>query len=197
MSIDFDAVRDGRSSYTDATRDLSPASLRVTMSAIFDTLDGILANLTDEEVTFQPVDPAANDTFAAPGTDANLAWTLGHVVVHLTAGLEENAALGTTLARGVMVEGRSRYEVPWESVRNADQIIARLRESRRICAAFLAAWPDEPHLDLTVEPIPRYGPMNAIGRTALGIFHADAHLEQLREIRRQAAVGSTVDLRPG
>lgn len=187
MPIDFAAVRDGRSSYADVTRDLSSASLRAAMGDTFDALDSILAGLTDEEVTFQPVDPAANDTFAAPGTDATLAWTLGHVVVHLTAGLEESAALGTTLARGVMVEGRSRYEVPWESVHGAGQVIARLAESRRMCAAFLAAWPDEPHLGLTVEPIPRLGPMNAIGRTALGISHADAHLEQLREIRRQAA----------
>ena len=187
ISINFEAVRDGRSSYADATRDLAPASLRATMSAIFDTLDGLLRHLTDAEVIFQPVDPAANDTFAAPGADATLAWTLGHVVVHLTAGLEENAALGATLARGVEVQGRSRYEVPWESVHSAGQISARLTESRRICAAFLAAWPDEPHLELTVDPIPRYGPMNAIGRTALGIFHAEAHLQQLREIRQQAA----------
>ncbi len=187
MSINFAAVRNGQASYADAVRDLSIPRLREEVTGIFDAVDATLDGLTDHDVVFQPVDPEANDTFADPGTDAGQAWTLGHVIVHLTAGLEENAALGATLARGVFFDGRSRYETPWESVATADHVQARLAESRRMCRAFLDAWPDEPHLDITVEPVPAIGPLNAVGRTILGVFHADSHLEQLREIRKQAS----------
>lgn len=189
MALDFAAVREGRLSYVDAVGNVTPAALRTATADLYSTIEGIIAGLSDDEVVFQPVDPDAHDQFAAEGVDADIAWTLGHVIVHLTAGLEENAALGTTLARGVRPEGRSRYETPWESVHTAAQIRQRLTESRRISLAFLDAWPDVPHLDLTVEPIPSLGPLNAVGLTGLGLLHAASHLEQLREIRRQAAIG--------
>jgi len=187
MSVNFAAVREGQASYADALRDTTVPMLRDAVGDVFDAVDATLDGLTDHDVVFQPVDPAANDTFAAPGTDAGQAWTLGHVVVHLTAGLEESAVLGATLARGVTVAGRSRYETPWKSVTTAAHVRQRMAESRRMCTAFLDAWPDAPHLELTDEPIPRFGPMTAIGRTALGVFHAESHLEQLREIRKQAS----------
>lgn len=54
-----------------------------------------------------------------------------------------------------------------------------------MCSAFLSAWPDAPHLDETVAPVPQLGPMNAVGLYALGLAHAQGHLDQLREIVRQ------------
>lgn len=48
--------------------------------------------------------------------DVHLAWNLGHVIVHTMASAEESAALAAELARGVEYHGRSRYEVPWETV---------------------------------------------------------------------------------
>ncbi len=186
MAVDFAAVREGRASYQEATRDVAPSDLRALTTQIFDAVDSIVAEATDADVVFVPVDPAAHDAAAAPGADADIAWTLGHVVVHLTAGLEEMAARGATLARGVQAEGRSRYETPWETVTTARQVRDRLKESRRMCLAFRDAWPDEPHLDLTVTPIPPFGPLDAVRMTLVGVFHADGHLDQLREIIRQA-----------
>jgi hypothetical protein len=55
-----------------------------------------------------------------------------------------------------------------------------------MCRAFLDVWPDSPHLDLTITRIPHIGPMNAIGYYLLGILHGQSHLDQLREIMRQA-----------
>lgn len=184
-NIDFAAVREGKTTYADAVRGLDQAALREQTAALYDEVEAIVAPATDADVVFQPVDPDANDTFGNP-EEASLAWTLGHVVVHLTASSEESAALASQLARGIPVEGRSRYETPWETVTTAAQIRARLAESRRMCDAFLDAWPDEPHLDVAYEPIPRFGPLNAVGRYALGLSHADGHLDQLREILRQA-----------
>ena len=69
----------------------------------------------DEDFSFVPDDPDANDTFAARSEDVGLSWTLGHVVVHTTASSEESAALALTLARGLAIDGRSRYEAVAES----------------------------------------------------------------------------------
>ncbi len=180
---DFAAVRAGRLPYAEAVNNLDHAALRRLTDEIYDALGAAVAGATDAAVGFVPRDPALTDP-------AERAWTLGHVIVHVTAGCEDSAAVAATLARGVPVPegpaGRSRYETPWETVLTARHVFDRLAESRRMCHAFLDAWPDAPHLDLTVTLVPRFGPLNAIGRYALGLFHADAHLEQLREIMRQA-----------
>ncbi|HCP73182.1 MAG TPA: DinB family protein, partial [Ktedonobacter sp.] len=40
--------------------------------------------------------------------------------------------------------------------------------------------------DTTYTPYPRLGPINAVTRFVLGLSHDDSHIEQLREIMRQA-----------
>ena len=145
-----------------------------------------VADAVDDAVAFVPVDPDANDTFAAHAGDVGLSWTLGHVVVHTTASAEESAALALTLARGLPVDGRSRHEVPWQGVRTAAYIRGRIEESRRMRLALLAAWPDEPHLDNNYLPNPDRPPVNAFGRFVSGLSHDDSHLEQLRKIMVQA-----------
>lgn len=52
--------------------------------------------------------------------------------------------------------------------------------------AMLDAWPDAPLLDNTITLIPRFGPMNAVGRDLLGLKHQHGHLPQIAEITRQA-----------
>jgi hypothetical protein len=142
----------------------------------------IIASATDADVVFVPVDPQANDTFGK-AEDKDLAWTL-HVIVHATASSEEGAALSSPLARGLAVEGRSRYETPWETVTTVAQLHQRLEESRRMRLAFLETWPDEPHLDV-IQTL-SFGQLNAVARFLAGLLHEDSHLEQLREIMRQA-----------
>jgi len=98
---------------------------------------------------------------------------------------EEGAATALTLARGVVVEGRSRYETPWETFSTIEQVLARLDESRRMRLSMLDAWPDQPRLEVNYTPIPPLGPLNAITRFTLGLGHDHAHLRQLREIAAQ------------
>jgi hypothetical protein len=182
--LDFTPVRNKTLTFTDLCRDLTKADLHRLSDEMIDTMLVIIADAKDEDVDFIPIDPAANDTFGIP-EEKDLAWTLGHVIVHATASSEESAALALTLARGLPVEGRSRYEVPWRTVHTVAQLHQRLEESRRMRHAMLDAWPDEPHLDMTYTPYPSVGPINAVARFVFGLSHDDAHLGQLREIMRQ------------
>lgn len=183
--LDFTPVKEGKLSYTDLTRNLTKTDLYRLTDEMIETMQAIIAGAKDEDVDFVPEDPAADDTFGLD-EEKDLAWTLGHVIVHATASSEESAALAVTLARGLPVDGRSRYEVPWRTVHTVAQLRHRLAESLRMRRAFLDAWPDEPHLDTTYTPYPRLGPVNAVTRFVLGLSHDDSHIEQLREIMRQA-----------
>lgn len=184
--LDYSGIATGQSTLADLAQDLTVDDLRKLSDEMVDTILSIIEDATDADVVFEPQDPAANDTFSASADEANIAWTLGHVVVHTTASSEEGAALASSLARGVPVEGRSRYETLWTDVTTIEQIRERLEESRRIRSAFFNTWPNQPHFDVTSTPIPRFGPMDARARFLLGLFHEDSHLEQLREIMRQA-----------
>ena len=179
MALNFEAFRAGKASYADTVRDVTHTDLYKATDDLFDTIESIISGLTDMSATFVPHDPDLKD----PNEEA---YTLGHVIVHLTATLEETASIASVLARGIAFEGRLRNEVPWQTIHTAQQVHARLRESRRMCRAYLNAWPDAPHLDVTIMRIPSFGPMNAVGMHALGILHGQSHIEQLREIMRQS-----------
>ncbi len=179
MNIDFAALRSGKVSYADLVQGITHDDLRRFTDELFTNIQPILANAKDADVSFIARDPEAKES-------NEQGWSLSHVVAHFTATLEEAAAQAAMLARGVGVQERLRYEVPWDSIQTVKQLQARLAESQRMCNAFLAAWPDAPHMDVTVIRIPAFGPMNAIGAYALGLGHAQSHLEQLREIMRQA-----------
>src|ERR1700681_3926249 len=113
--LDFASIRNKTTSLSDITRDLTKEDLRALTNEMIDTMQEITADAIDAGVVFVPQAPNANDTFGIP-EEAELAWTLGHVIVHATASSEEAAALALTLARGLPVEGRSRYETPWRTV---------------------------------------------------------------------------------
>jgi hypothetical protein len=189
--LDFDPVRQEKQTLADLARDLSPADLHRLTDEMVDTVLSIIEEVTAADVVFVPEDPAANDTFGK-AEEANQAWTLGHVIVHATASSEEAAALSSRLARGIEIEGRSRYETDWRTVRSVAQVRQRLEESRRMRHAFLDTWPAEPHLDVLDTGFATMGPINAIGRFLFGLMHEDSHLEQMREIIRQAHEGYAV-----
>jgi len=179
----YERALTGEVAFADAFPGITPADLPRLTDEIYDAVEAIVGDASDAEVVFVPDDPEANDP---PG----VGWTLGHVALHLLAGIEEGAALASALARGAGVTGRSRYETPWETVTTAAQVHDRLAESRRMVQAFLVTWPNQPDLTMTDTPVPRFGPLNAVGRHLLGLAHAHGHLAQLREIRRQAAGGT-------
>jgi hypothetical protein len=182
--LDFTSVKNKTVSFSDLARDLTKTDLRNLTNEMIDTMLSIISDATNEDVVFVPQDPNADDPFGIP-EEKDLVWTLGHVAVHTTASSEESAALALTLARGLVPEGRSRYEVPWRTVQTIDQVRQRFEESRRMRLAMLDAWPNEPHLEVTYAPSPRFGSYNAISRFIMGLYHDDDHLGQLREIMRQ------------
>lgn len=151
-----------------------------------DLEQALIRDITDADSTHVPDDPDANDTFADDPSLSKLAWTLGHVVMHTTASAEESAALALTLARGLPVTGRSRYEVPWELATTAAFLRARIEESRRMRLAMLAAWPDQPHYENSYSNREGAPLMNCKGRFLYGLSHEESHLEQIAKVRDQA-----------
>lgn len=178
VKIDLGAVFAGQQSYADIVRDIRYEDLYSVTDELFGDIEAILEAATDEAVIFVPRDPAASD-------QSEQGWTVSHIVAHLTATLEESAAIAAILARGVQVEQRLRYETPWQNLSTLQMVWARLQESRRMCRAFLDAWPDEANLQVTLTLVPQLGPLNAVGCYVLGIAHGQGHLDQLQEAIHQ------------
>src|ERR1700676_6900 len=132
LMLDFSLVHRGEKTSQQLAAELTPEDLANLTREMCDLQLEAIRDADDADVDFVPDDPEANDTFAAKPEDVGISWTLGHVVVHTTASAEESAALALTLARGLVVDGRSRYEVPWEGVRTAAYIRGRIEESRRM-----------------------------------------------------------------
>jgi hypothetical protein len=189
--IDFKPLRNKETTIHELCGHLTPADLRNLTHEMVDKMLDLIADCTDEDVTFVPEDPEAYDRYAATEAEINIAWTLGHVIVHVTASAEEAAFLAAELARGVKREGRSRSELYWEKVKTIDQCRKRLEESRRQRLASLEMWPDEPYLDNTTTVSYLEGPINPPARFVLGLRHDDSHLGQLVEIIRQAKAART------
>ena len=184
--LNFQAVRDKEITFDELIADLTKDNLANLTDGMFDAILSLIQDCVDADVRFVPDDPDAYDPFAEDEKDVDLAWTLGHVIVHINASSEESAALAAELARGVEFHGRSRYEVPWESVISIEECRQRVEESRRICLASLQMWPDNPHLENFYQSQPEAPRINAIGRFVYGLSHADSHLEQIRNIVFQA-----------
>lgn len=192
--IDFAPVRRKEKTLQDLAEGLTGDDLAGLVDEMCDVFLELIAGADDSDVTFVPEDPEANDTFAATSEEVHMPWTLGHVIVHWTASSEESAALALTLARGLDVTGRSRYEVPWEQVTEAAYLRERIEESRRMQQAMLDAWPNEPHLDKTYTSRGGALPMNAVARFLGGLSHADAHRDQVRNVLAQAKAARSTPL---
>ncbi len=165
---------------------LSKADLQRLTNALIDEVKTMLRRCVDADVTFVPVDALANDPVAASAEEEGIAWTLGHIIVHMTASSEESAMLAAELARGVTYHGRSRSEVPWTAMTTVAQCRARLEESRRMRLASLATWPDIPHLSNTYFPRQGAREIGPVARFMSGLRHDASHLEQLRDVIQQA-----------
>lgn len=193
--IDFKPIIERSLTISELAKSLTPEDLRRETNEMIDVMCDMIAECVDADVVFEPEDSDAYDSAAATAEEVNMAWTLGHVIVHTTASSEEAAYQAVELARGVRYRRlRSRYEVPWQEVTTIAQCRHRLEESRRMRLASLEMWPDEPHLDNTFElkiggppeVIEGYPEANAVVRFLLGLLHDDRHLGQIQEIVRQA-----------
>ena len=183
--LDFQPVREKKITLQELVRDLTKDDLQRELHEMYDEVSRLIADCKDADMIFEPLDEKANDPYSVKGEET-IAWNLGHVIVHLTASMEEAASIASELARGVRYHGRSRSEVPWREVTTIAQCHARLTESRRMCIASLEMWPDEPHMENTYAPSEGAVPHTAVSRFASGLRHASDHLGQIAEIMRQA-----------
>lgn len=167
---------------------LTANDLRRLTNALIDDVLHMLGHCADDDVTFVPVDSQAQDSFAASEDEVGIAWTLGHIIVHMTASSEESAALAAELARGVEFHGRSRSEIPWQTMKTVEQCRARLEESRRMRLASLSMWPDSPHLTNTYTPREGANPIGPVARFLSGLRHDASHLDQVRDVIGQGRV---------
>ena len=190
--IDFTPVRDHELTYFKLGQRLTVADLKAATHASLDRILEILGDATDAEMVHQPDDPLADDPGAAPGEE-KIGWSLAHLVAHVTASAEEQAAVSSILARGIpyVREPRLRWETPWRAFETRAQVLQRIEESRRIRIAYLDAWPDTPHLNVYREVSERFlekwGPLNAPAAMLYGLNHEDGHTAQFRDVRAQAA----------
>jgi hypothetical protein len=184
--FDFTPVIQKQAKLSELTMNLSVDDLRSYTNEMIDMMLSMIADCTDADVIFEPIDPQANDSYAATEAEVHIAWTLGHLIVHVTASAEESAFLAAELARGVAFHGRSRSEVPWQTVTSIAQCRDRLEESRRMRLAALDLWPNPPHLDNFYE-VPGWsvGPINCVTRFMLGLSHDHAHLDQIKDVVQQ------------
>lgn len=187
MLIDFTPIQTGTRKLAELQHEVTHADLIRATHEMIDTMLSLIEEAKDSYVTFQPIDLKAHDSAAINSDEVGMAWTLGHVIVHTTASGEEAASIGSSLARGVLVEWRDRYEVPWQNMETIADLHHRLEESRRIRLAYLNAWPDEPHLEVLwrKKDSPK-GILNAIGYTLSGLKHDADHINQIAEIIQQA-----------
>lgn len=81
--IDFSNARDRSKTVYEVVKDLTPADLRAATNEMVDTMLDIIKDCDDDAVTFQPLDPDANDTYAASDAEVDIAWTLGQPNAHL------------------------------------------------------------------------------------------------------------------
>jgi hypothetical protein len=184
--LNFEAFHNGEITFPELVAGLTRDDLRALTEEMIDTILEQIAGCVDADVTFEPVDPQANDPYASTPEELGMPWTLGHVIVHTTASAEEAAAIGAELARGVLPHGRSRYEVHWTEMRTIADCRGRLEESRRMRLASLGMWPDAAHLENEYQAWTDGPVVNAIGRFVLGLMHEGSHLAQIGDIVRQA-----------
>ena len=184
--LNFRALHDGEIPFCELVAGLTREDLAKLTDEMIDRILALIAGCVDADVPFEPVDPQADDPFAATPEELHMPWTLGHVIVHTTASGEESAAVAAELARGVAYHGRSRYEVPWTEMRTIAGCRHRLEESRHMRLASLGMWPDSAHLENEYQAWTDGPVVNAIGRFVLGLMHEENHLGQIADIAQQA-----------
>ncbi len=191
--FDFSPVTNKEKKLIDLWRDqeITIEQLATATHESIDFMLELIANLSDADVIFDPVDPDAHDPEAVEGEE-HIGWSIAHLIAHVTATSEEGAAFSSLLARGVEnVKDRPRYETPWRDFTTRAQCVQRLEESRRIRLAYLDTWPDEPFYEnLRVVPSVRFqdyfGDINAPVAFLMGLHHEVGHYAQLEEVKRQA-----------
>ena len=87
--LNFDPVRIADVPLMECVGDLGPNDLKTITDDFIDHVLTLISDCTDEDVIFEPLDAEAHDPYAATAEEVDMPWTLGHVIVHITASAEE------------------------------------------------------------------------------------------------------------
>ncbi len=199
MLIDYTPLKNREMKAIDFAARFDYQQIRDAASAQVDWMLNLIRDLTDADLTFDPIDPQADDPYAVEGEE-KIGWSIAHIIVHVTASTEEWATYSSILARGIPypAEPRLRYETPWRDITTQAQAIQRLEESRRMRLGYLDAWPTVPNLDIKRALSPRFieafGEFNAPACVLFGLYHEAGHFDQMAEAKRQALAARGVTL---
>jgi len=185
--VDFKPVFNKEMTLYDLANSCNANDLSGTLNSYIDCTLQIIDSVSDQQLFYVPLDPDANDPYAASEEERHVGWSIAHLVTHVTATVEEGAAFSSLLARGVSLGGRLRYEAAWQQFTTRNQVVTRLEECRRMCLAYLATWPDQPHLD-TLREMPehkRWLVVNAPTSFLAGLLHWHVHLAQFEQAAEQ------------
>lgn len=191
MLIDYSPLVSGDLKIMQFATQFTVEDLRQIASGQVDFLLEQIKDLTDADVVFDPVDPNAHDPYAKPGEE-HIGWSLAHLIAHVTSSSEEWVTYSSILARGIHypADPRLRYETDWRALTTVAQVVQRLEESRRMRLGYLAAWPDQPDLEMRRDLSPRYverfGEFNAPAAFLFGLYHEWQHFDQIKDVRAQA-----------
>jgi hypothetical protein len=189
--IDYTPLKNREMKVIDFAAHFDYQQIRDAANAQIDWMLNLISDLTDADLTFDPIDPDADDPHAVEGEE-KIGWSIAHMIVHVTASTEEWATYSSILARGIPypAEPRVRYETPWRDITTKAQAVERLEESRRMRLGYLDAWPNVPNLDIkrTLSPrfIEAFGEFNASACMLFGMSHEAGHFDQMAEAKRQA-----------
>lgn len=198
MLLDFSPLKNGEMKILEFSKRFTVDDLKAATNTSIDRLLDLIQDMTDADVTFDPIDPEANDPYAVEGEE-NIGWSIAHLVVHVTASAEEWARYSQILASGLPypAEPRLRYETHWRTVTTKAQCVQRLEESRRMRLSLLAAWPDNPDLEakreLSERFLERIGEINAVAAFLFGMQHEYNHYNQFIEVKRQIDAAKGID----
>lgn len=122
--IDFDAVFSGERTLADLAAELTLYDLKTATNEQIDEMLTLIRDLSDAQVIVVASDPEA---------EGGVGWNVAHLIAHVTASSEENAAVASILARGIAYpfEPRLRAEVAWTTLLTTAACVQRLEESRR------------------------------------------------------------------
>lgn len=188
MIIDFQPILMKEKNLLDLASGYTQTDLIDTLNWYIDFTMNVVVNTTsDKQATDIPIDPHADDPYAASEEERHMGWSLVHLVTHITASAEEGAAFSSILARGIAISGRLRKEYDWRRVTTRTFALQRLEECRRICLGYLATWPDQPDFS-TLRIMPEH--LNRLKANApvsfvYGLLHWYNHIEQIQNASGQ------------
>ena len=190
MRVDFTPIRERTQKAIPFAAQYTLEDIRSAAIESVESMLNLIADLDDSDVTFVPMDPEANDPYAAP-EEQNIGWTLAHLIVHVTASTEEYVSVASVISRGIDYprEPRLRYETHWKSLTTKLQCEQRLRESLRIRLGYLDAFPDvilDGRWERGERFLELFGEVDAKAAYLFGLNHEAGHHAQMLEVRRQA-----------